>query len=199
MQILDGIQGEPWWHEHRAGIPTVSEFFRFITAARGDYSKQAIGYIADLIVESREGPGEFLSTYWMDRGVTLESEAISEYEFNQDVEVETIGLILNRGAGWSPDGRVAPKGAVEAKCPKASTHVKWLIEDKLPDEHKVQCHGALVVGELDWIDWMSYCPGYPTLIKRVVPTDYTRKVEAALAKFIKDYEDAKRKLNGAAA
>jgi len=202
MKILDIQQGSAEWFEARAGIPTVSEFFRFITAARGDYSKQAVGYMADLIVETVQGPAEGMTSYYMDRGTALEAEARSDYELIQDVDVEVPGLILNKGAGWSPDGCVGAGwqtglhscGALEIKCPKPSTHVKWLLEDKLPDEHKPQIHGALLIGELDWIDFISYCPGFKTLCIRAIPDDYTKKVEAALQAFLKEYDDAKRRI-----
>jgi hypothetical protein len=89
---------------------------------------------------------------------------------------------------------VKPSGAVEAKCPKAQTHVKWLMKGGLPDEHKPQCHGALVVGDLEWVDFISYCAGYRALIVRVVRDDYTAKVEKALQQFIQRYEAAKMRI-----
>ena len=200
MKILDFQQGTPEWHEARSGIPTASEFHRFITPARGQYSKQSMGYICDLIVESVQGPTEAMSTYYMDRGTMLEDEARSEYEFENDVDVEVPGLIVNAGAGWSPDGYMLDrKGGLEIKCPKPSTHVGWLIGGKIPDEHKPQCHGALLIGELDWLDFVSYCPGFPVFTTRVVRDDYTEKVQAALGQFLEDYEHARNAFDTAAA
>lgn len=193
MQILEVEQGSDEWFQHRCGIPTVSEFSRFITPARGDLSAQSVGYIADLIVESVEGPPEGMSSYWMDRGTSLEDEARSWYEFHRDCDVTVGGIILNKGAGWSPDGRIG-RGGLEVKCPKPSTHVKWLMDGGLPTEHKPQCHGALTVGELDWLDFVSYCPGYKPLLLHVEPDKYTAKVDAALAAFLEQYDEAKRKI-----
>jgi hypothetical protein len=196
MQILDIPQGEPDWFEARAGIPTASEFHRFITPARGQYAKQADTYIAKLIVESVLGPSEAMSTFYMDRGTVMEDEARSEYEFRLDCDVQVPGLILNKGAGWSPDGYMPDAGGgLEVKCPKPETHVKWLMADELPDEHRPQCHGAIIVGELAWLDFISYCPGFPLLLKRVVRADYTDKVEAALQRFLKEYHDAKQRID----
>lgn len=193
MKVLDIEQGSVEWHQARCGIPTVSEFSRFITPARGDYSKQSIGYIADLIVESVEGPPDNASSYWMERGVNLESEARNFYEFDRECEVESTGMILNKGAGWSPDGRVGING-LEIKCPKPSTHVKWLLDGILPSEHAPQVHGALVVGECEWVDFMSYCPGYAPLLIRVEPSKYTEKVGKALETFLVEYETAKARV-----
>lgn len=190
MQRLDCKQGSDEWFQARLGIPTVSEFSRFVTPKRGDLSAQATGYIADLIVETIDGPGEQIRSYWMDRGRLLEDEARSYYEFETDQTVEQVGLILNKGAGWSPDG-LPGAGGLEIKCPKPSTHVKWLLDGDVPDEHKPQAHGALVVGEKPWIDFLSYCPSYRPLLIRIKPDDYTVKVGNALTKFLELYELSK--------
>lgn len=195
MQILDCDQGSPEWFEARAGLPTASQFHRFVTAARGDYSKQAQGYIADLLVEIVQGPSEAQSTYYMDRGSLLEDEARSWYEFEKDVDVSVPGLVINKGAGWSPDGfDVKWLAGLEIKCPKPSTHVKWLLDGKLPPEHKAQCHGALLIGELGWLDFVSYCPGFEPLVVRVEPDHYTECVDACLEQFLEDLNDAKSQI-----
>ena len=195
MQRLDIEQGSIEWIEARRGIPTASEFGRFVTPKRGDLSAQAEGYMADLIVETIDfDPEEQFRSYWMDRGLILEPEAADWYEFRYDTPLERLGLILNLGAGYSPDRVVGPKGAVEIKCPAPKTHVKWLLDGGLPDEHKPQVHGGLLIGELDWIDFVSYCPKYKPLVIRVTPDEYTTKVEAALNSFLEKYEAAKQRI-----
>lgn len=193
MQRIDCKQGSEEWLEARLGIPTVSEFSRFITPAKGDFSTQCDGYVADLIVEATEGLTDTYKSQWMEHGTLTEPEALDYYAFDTGRTVEKCGLILNKGAGWSPDGLILP-GAVEAKCPKSTTHVKWLMKGGLPNEHKPQCHGALVVGELEWVDFISYCEGYRALIVRVVRDDYTVKVEAALKRFLDYLDEAKYKV-----
>lgn len=194
MQRIDCEQGSTKWLEARLGIPTVSEFSRFITPVKGDLSGQADGYIADLIVESVDGLTERYVSQWMANGTLTEPEALDWYTFDTGNQVERCGIILNKGAGWSPDGLVTPGGAVEVKCPKPSTHVRWLLKGELPAEHKPQCHGALVVGELEWVDFISYCAGYRALIVRVVRDAYTDKVDVALREFLDRYETQKLKI-----
>lgn len=194
MQRLDLEQGSQEWLEARLGIPTVSEFSRFITPAKGDFSTQCDGYVADLIVEKKEGITERFKSHWMEHGTLTEPDARLWYTFDTGSAVEECGLILNKGAGWSPDGLVAPGGAIEVKCPKSQTHVKWIMKGGLPNEHKPQCHGALVVGELEWVDFISYCEGYKPLIVRVYRDEYTVKVEAALKRFLDYYEESKYKV-----
>jgi len=194
VERIDVEQGSTEWLQARCGLVTASAFSRFITPARAGLSKQSVGYIADLIVESVEGPAEHYSNYYMDRGLLLEDEAAAWYEFKYDCETEKAGLILGHGAGWSPDRLVGTKGALEIKSPKSSTHVKWLLAGGIPDEHKPQCHAALLIGELEWIDFLSYAQGFSPLVVRVVPDDYTAKVEKALATFLEQYAEAKRKV-----
>lgn len=195
MQRLDIEQGSVEWFEARRGIPTASEFGRIITAKRGDLSAQADSYIADLIVETIEyDPEDRFRSYWMDRGRLLEPEAADWYEFRFDTPLERLGLILNLGAGYSPDRVVGLKGAVEIKCPAPKTHVKWLLDGGLPDEHRPQVHGGLAIGELDWIDFVSYCPKYKPLVIRVTRDLYTVKVESALKAFLQQYKAAQLRI-----
>ena len=191
MKVVNVTQGSPEWYQARCGLPTASEFSRIVTPARADYSAQASDYIADLIVETIEGPQLGYKSRDMERGSFLEDEARSEYEFLTDHTIVEAGLVRIYGAGWSPDGLIGDKGAVEIKCPKSSTHVKWLLSGALPMEHKPQVHGALYIGELEWVDFVSYCPGYRTLIVREYPSDYTLKIGEALAQFLAEYEAAK--------
>ncbi len=194
MERIDVEQLTDSWFEAKAGIPSVSRFADFITPAKGDYSKSAVRYIARLIRETVSGPVHGYTSEAMMHGIVTEAEARAWYELKYDCDVEQVGLILNKGAAWSPDGRVAPKGAIEIKCPEPETHIMWLLNGGLPVEHKPQCHGALLIGELDWLDFVSYCPGYRSLVIRVVPNDYTAKVEKALAQFLEQYAAAKQKV-----
>ncbi|MEE9158952.1 MAG: YqaJ viral recombinase family protein [Gammaproteobacteria bacterium] len=218
MEVLELEQLTEDWFEAKAGIPSVSRFSDFITPARGDYSKSAIRYIARLIRETVSGPVHGYTSDAMMYGIATEAEARMWYELQYDCDVEQVGLILNKGAAWSPDGRVnevvkkvrgyseagdkplyshtQTKGAVEFKCAEEETHIMWLLNGGLPVEHKPQCHGALNIGELDWLDFVSYCPGYRSLVVRVVPDDYTKKVAAALETFLEQYQAAKGKVFG---
>jgi len=184
------------WYAARCGVPTVSRFADFITPARGDYSKSAVRYIARLIRETVSGPVRGYTSAAMLHGIVTEDEAAAWYEFAHDCETEKVGLILNKGAGWSPDRLAGVKGAIEIKCPEPETHIMWLLNGGLPVEHKPQCHGAIIIGELKWLDFVSYCPGYKTLVVRVVSDDYTAKVGTALTKFLIQYSVARKEVIG---
>jgi len=196
MKRLDCEQYSADWWEARRGIPTASEFGRIITPKTGALSARADEYSAELIVDTVQEPEEIhFQSYWMERGSLLEPEAADWYEFRFGIELEQIGILLNHGAGYSPD-RLAGKGAVEFKCPKPSTHVKWCLRGGLPDEHRPQVHGGLHIGGLDWIDFVSYCPGFRPLVVRVEPDSYTTKVESALSDFVVRLDTARRQILG---
>ncbi len=196
MEILDLEQGSEEWFEARRGIPSASAFSRFITPARGDYSRQAKGYMATLIRETKEGTGERVNSYWMERGIAMEPEARSWFEFEFECDVEQVGLILSRDCAYSPDGLLGDNGLIEIKCAKPETHIGWLLDDKLPDEHKPQVHGGLVIADRDWLKFVSYCPGYKPLVIEVFRDEYTGKVEKAVDRFVSEYADAKARVLG---
>lgn len=193
MITLDIEQGTPEWFDARRGVPTASEFSSIITPKTGVLSASAESYIAALIAETVVDEDDWQGNQWTERGKLYEPEARGWYEFTTGNEVTQTGIVLNRGAGWSPDGLVGP-GGLEIKCPKASTHVKWLLADQLPAEHKVQCHAAIVIGELEWLDFVSYHPDFRSLLVRVEPDEYTEKVRKALSLFLDALYDAKEKL-----
>jgi len=69
--------------------------------------------------------------------------------------------------GVSPDGLIGDDGGIEIKCPKPSTHVKYLRNGKLPSEYKAQVMGCLWITGREWWDFMSYHPQMPNLLIRV--------------------------------
>jgi hypothetical protein len=127
------------------------------------------------------------------RGVELEPDARDIYCLQMDVVAREVGFILNDAGtlGISPDSLIDPDGGLEIKCPDGPTHLRWLRDGVLPDEHKAQVHGALIVTGRAWWDFMSYCPPYRELIVRVTPDDYTAKLSACLDRFVRELAEAK--------
>src|SRR5208282_4714782 len=69
--------------------------------------------------------------------------------------------------GASPDGLIGDDLGIEIKCPNASTHVKYLLAGKVPDDYIVQVHFSMfVTGFPRWI-FMSYRRAMPPLILTV--------------------------------
>lgn len=195
MTIHECEQLSPEWFELRRGIPTASSFSKIITAVKGDLSKSAVGYAHELIAERLGGfPGVsgWAGTDDMQNGRQYEGEARDWFAFHHDVEVRQVGLIVSDCGRFacSPDGLFCPHGitsGLEIKVPRLSTHIGWLSEGRLPDEHKQQVHGGMAISGLTKWRFISYPIGRPMGIDPLVVTverdEYTDKVEAAMNSF----------------
>ena len=169
MKILEMEQGTQEWLEARLGCPSGSGFSKLITAS-GTPSSSAESYINDLIAELITGESTpFHVTEWMQRGTELEPFARMNYELETDREVTEVGFCMHDilRCGVSPDGLIDDDGGIEIKCPKPSTHVKYLRNGKLPSEYKAQVMGCLWITGREWWDFMSYHPQMPNLLIRV--------------------------------
>lgn len=59
--------------------------------------------------------------------------------------------------GASPDGLVGD-GLLEAKCPRTATHIAWVSEGGVPDEHKPQMLAQMACTGRRWCDFASFDP-----------------------------------------
>lgn len=65
------------------------------------------------------------------------------------------------------DGMISPDGLIpdlnkglEIKCPKMSTHIRYILEGGVPKEYIIQVQFSMwVTGYKEW-DFVSYCPEY---------------------------------------
>ena len=212
------IQGSERWHAIRRGRPTASRFKDVITAAKGDLSKSATAYIAELIGESYVPEWvDFAGNRFTDRGTEMEPEARRAYENFLAVQAVEVGFVTrpDKVVGCSPDGLILRDGkelerdaiydeegritngadlfnwGVEIKCPSPKVHVGWVMAGGLPDDHKQQVHGAMAVTGLQRWDFFSYFPGLQPFHVTVRRDAYTDKLAASLDQFIIDYAAAR--------
>ncbi len=195
MTIFDMDQYSPEWWKERRGVPTASEFGSIMTAktmklaaAHETYIHRLIGDLFDL----EYGKKDDIATAAMRRGTEMEPEAREFYEVQNKADVRQVGFCLDTTGrfGCSPDGLVGEDGCLELKNPSAHTHVAWTLAGGLPDEHRAQVHGHLIVTGRKWCDFLSYYPGLPPLVVRTEPDEYTAKLAAALDEFWTKYQTA---------
>lgn len=160
---LDCEQGSEEWLAARLGIPTATGFENIVTAT-GKKSASYIKYMAELIEESILGGGDTFKSDFMERGNKLEPQARAAYEFltgNDVIQVGGVYLNEDREVMVSPDGLIPNlKKGLEIKCPKMSTHIRYLLEGGVPSEYIIQVQANLwVTGYGTW-DFVSYCPEY---------------------------------------
>jgi len=197
MIILDCEQGTEEWFKARAGIPTASCFDKILSSTCKP-STQANSYRYKLLAEWMTGPQETMTNEWMERGKELEEDAREVYQFIKGDDVDQVGLIYKddkKLVSCSPDGLVGGKG-LEIKCPAPHTHVEYLLKGAMPAKYIPQVQGSMYVSGLDQWDFMSYCPGMPTLILTIERDEkYHNALDECLLKFIDKLLTDREKLN----
>lgn len=200
MIIVDDIsQQSPEWNALHAGVPGASSFSRIVTT-KGEPSKSQEDYIYELACEKITGTREQgYTSFAMEQGIVREDEARKLYEFISDEPVRQVGFVFKdekRACGCSPDGLLSGSG-IEIKCPLGKTHVKYLLNRKLPTDYFVQVQGSMwVCGVNSWI-FFSYFPGLEPFILEV-QRDYkfTSALEVEMESFLQQLETVYRKLKG---
>lgn len=191
MQIIRGIeQGSEEWLKLRLGVATASNFDKIITPTGKEstqFEKYALELATQLLVSE---PDLTYKNEIMQRGNTLEPLARQFYQEATLNFVDEITMFKSDcgNFGYSPDGLVGEEGLIEIKCPLATTHLKYLIDDKLPSEYIPQVQGGLFISGRKWCDFVSFHPNFKEknlFVKRVErDDDFISKLENGLRKTI---------------
>ena len=106
------------------------------------------------------------------RGQTDEVEARAIYD-RHFARVETCGFITNDDhgftLGYSPDGLVGDDGLIECKSRRQKFQVETIIKREMPSDYLMQVQTGLLVSGRKWLDFVSYCGGWPMIVIRVFP------------------------------
>lgn len=173
MRHVECIQGSAAWLDARRGRITASGIANVLAVLkRGGESAERRNYRISLIAERLSGRSEdhYVSPE-MAWGSEFESFARAAYEVEIGVMVDTAGFILHPHfdfAGASPDGLIGDDGGLEIKCPKTTTHIRWLLAGKVPEEHQAQMFWNMRCCERQWWDFQSYDPRLPDGLKTFV-------------------------------
>jgi hypothetical protein len=165
MQIIKNIdQGSDEWIQLRLGVATASNFDKIITAG-GKQSTTLEKYALQLATDKMlTTPEPSYKNEAMIRGTELEPLARETYQEETFNIVEQITMFLSDcgNFGYSPDGLVGDDGLIEIKCPKATTHFQYIIDNKAPADYWQQLQGGLWLSGRKWIDFVSYHPDFKT-------------------------------------
>ena len=188
---LDCEQGSEEWLQARLGIPTATGFENIVSAT-GKKSSAQIKYMAELIEESIIGlQDESFKSRFMERGNQLEPLARSAYEFitgNAVTQVGGVYLDENKEVMVSPDGLIPElKKGLEIKCPKMSTHIRYLLEGGVPSEYVIQVQANLWVTGYETWDFVSYCPEYQKQPLYIFTTHRDQALMTAFNKLIPQF------------
>ena len=173
-------QHSPEWYAIKAGKWSASN------AAKIMGGLETIGLaslIQDVAWERVFGPvkGDRFTSAAMQRGTELEPESRDCYAFEHDVTVRQCGFVEHAGiqhVGWSPDGMVTDKRAIEAKNPGHRAWMEVKRTARIPSEYRWQTKWAMWVGELDALDFVVYRPESGLI---VIPASVTDDEKAQMA------------------
>ena len=136
----------------------------------------------------------------MERGLEREAEARIVFELDHMVDVRQVGLVYKdeqRAFHASPDGLIGNNEGYEAKCPMMKTHIKYLLENKLPTDYFVQVQSSLYICELERYWFMSYYPGLQPFYLQVGRNEkFIKKLKAELEAFCFKLAGLIKKLRG---
>lgn len=204
MQIIQCKQGSPEWLAARKGKPSASRFKDIVTAVKCELSKSHDAYIDTLIAQTFVPDWDEMPfpTYWMKRGTEMEPQARLAFQVHTGAKLEQVGFVLHDNGilGCSPDSLIGSAAGyiegLEIKCPAPNTHVAWVRAGGLPDEHKAQVHGSMIVTGLPVWHFWSYFPGMQPHHVIVHRDEYTEKMERALMEFCEIYRKAYTETRG---
>jgi len=197
MRIINVRQQSEEWDRWRAR-PTASEFGKFCTPARGDYSSQAPAYAAKIVAKQLGVYTEAPPSYWMEWGIEHEPNAKHAYTLQTGREIQDVGFILpdNTDAyGGSPDGLVGDDGLIEIKCPAPETLISYHAEGVLPSQYKPQVQGLLFISGRAWCDFYAFHPELTPFLLRVEPDlKYQAKQAECLLLLLKEIQRIQEKV-----
>jgi hypothetical protein len=170
------------WLKLHIGLPTASGLDNLLTPEfeqrKGETPRN---YVFKKLAEAWRGKPMIdlgASSFMMEQGLILESEALPFWELTTGRKVTRVGFITTDDGrfGCSPDGIIldyngdglTDQVGIEIKCPAPHTHVKYLSEGVVPKEYRAQVQGGMfATGFSKWV-FLSYCRGFPPLILEVL-------------------------------
>ena len=216
----NGGDPTPEWNAIRTGRITASEFDRFVGLdgkhRSGEMPKT---YMAEKLFErwtGRQKPNDFFSMA-VNNGVIVEEKAAAFASLEYGLEIQHVGFVSrdDEKVGASPDGLIGFHGlldnaptivsdtlsgcsGIEIKAPALYTHIKWLMDGKLPNDHFCQVQGSLFITGCQTWHFLSYplacyLDGFPPL-HLVVERDeewqknFADSIDKFMAKFDAEFE-----------
>lgn len=194
--VCDRQQSEEW--ERWRNRPTASEFDKFITPAKGEYSSQATGYAAKIVAKRLGVYNEPPPTFWMEWGTEHEPNAKHAYTLQTGREIQDVGFVLPDGTdayGCSPDGLVGDDGLIEVKCPAPETLIGYHAAGELPIGYRPQIQGELLVTGRKWCDFYAWHPELSPFLFRVEADEkYQTKMAQALLMLLEEIASIESKV-----
>lgn len=175
MNVIHCAQGTEEWFAARIGKVTASTVADAVAMLkRGSGETKARADLKAIIAAERIS-GEMLRTQFvsksMEWGVETEPRARAAYEMERGLLVDTVGFVNHPSiefAGCSPDALVGDSGGLEIKCPNTSTHVEYMLANRLPPEYEPQVMWSLACTGREFWDFMSFDDRLPKRMQKFI-------------------------------
>jgi len=163
MKFIDIEQNTDEWMALRVGKATASQFACFMANYGKPFGDPAKRYALQIALERINGVKDEhgFSNEHMERGKEQEPVAKMLYEDTYFVEALNGGFFDCGDYGDSPDGLIESDGVIEIKSVIAPTHYATIERGSFDPAYKWQLIGHLDCTGRDWVDFISYCAGFP--------------------------------------
>lgn len=197
MERSNPHQGTGAWFNARTGKITASRMRSAMKRLKnGEDAAERKNLKIEILAERMTGDiiEKFVNAA-MQWGIEQEGAAKTAYEAATGRIVTDVGFIDHPEIEWcgaSPDGFVND-GLIEIKCPTTSTHLSWVIDGGIPEEHIAQMTLQCAVTKRKWCDFVSYDPrvaqAQQLFVRRFYPTDeQIETVEREARLFLQEVE-----------
>ena len=155
-------QGSDLWKQVRQGHVTASNIADVMAKGKGESESITRHKYKMRLLAERIAIAPMFDSYSnpaMEWGIEQEQYACIAYEENKYVLVQRTGFWLHPTIKWlgvSPDRLVGDDGLIEVKCPNSTTHLDYLMTNKVPAEYVKQIQCQLWVTGRQWCDFVSY-------------------------------------------
>lgn len=177
---------ESGWLELRAGKVTGSAVAKIMAnygKSFGEPAKRLAVEIALYRITGRLERNNYSNEH-MQRGHEQEPIARALYETEMFYTVDQGGFFDNGFTGCSPDGLVSDTGLIEIKSVISAVHFATVKRNDVDPAYRWQLAFYLHETGREWIDFVSYCAGYPIdkqlFIKRKTRHDFEAETEQLL-------------------
>jgi putative phage-type endonuclease len=196
--IVECEQRSEEWLSACCGNVGASSIDKIVTT-KGEPSKQRTEYMMTLAAERITGKQEVgYVNQAMLNGIERENEARMLFEMAHGVEIKQVGLIYKderKLCHISPDGLIEDTEGFEVKNPLSRTHIKYLLDNKLPTDYFGQVQFSLYVSEREFWWFASHYPGLrPLFIKCARDEKWIEKCEKELNAFNEELDEMVKKL-----
>lgn len=192
-------QGTSDWLRDRVGFVTASRFCHVIgKGTKGQYLKAREDYLIEVVTERLTGEPVMRSHGHIgEAGKTLEYYARIAFEAETGLMVRETDFVRSPFLEWvggSPDGLINDDGLLEIKCPASSVvHLKTVIADCMPEEHRAQVQGNLWITNRQWAEFVSFdarMPEHLRLFHQRIERDekFIEELSKEVVSFLKEVE-----------